>query len=215
VAAAAIEALGDVDDPAIEQLLERALQGQRTALSLAAAAALGRRMTESAVQMLAWAARVSEPALLAPVAADGLRRIAASPADSAPAAVAALVALAADPARRESVVTIVATLPPDLIGLLEHELRSSRPDVRAALIAAIARMRHPDATQALVRALGDEHPAVRAAAIVAVGRLGSPAAATAIAALASADPDPAVRRRATSVCRRYGWRGDDSGRGGR
>lgn len=210
VAAAAIEALADVDDPAVDALLEGALEGSRDGVSLAAATALGRRPHASAVDMLAWAARLAEPAALAGVALDGLRRLAGlADTASGSAATAVLVGLAADPSRRDSVVSIVGTLPPEVIGTIEHELQSSRPDVRAALVGALARMRHPEATQALARALGDEHPGVRAAAVAAFGRLGSPVAATTIARLAKHDPDPVVRRRAASVCRRYGWTDDD------
>ena len=211
VAAAAIAAMGQVDDPAADIMLERALQGSRAALRLAAADALSRRATPAAVQMLAWAARLTEPAALAAVATEALRRVAANPdAGGRVAAVAALVALAADSARRESVLRLLASLPPDLIGALDQELHSSRPELRAVIVEAIARMRHPDATETLAQALGDEHPLVRGAAVAAFGRLGSPRAAAAIAAMADTDHDAAVRRRAAAVCRRYGW---NTGRG--
>jgi HEAT repeat protein len=165
--------------------------------------------------MLAWAARLTEPAALAAVGTEGLRRVAVNPgAGGRVAAVAALVALAADSTRRESVLRLLASLPADLIGALEQELHSSRAELRAVIVEAMARMRHPDATGTLAQALVDEHALVRGAAVAAFGRLGSPLAAAAITAMADADADPAVRRRAAAVCRRYGWNNDRArGRG--
>jgi HEAT repeat protein len=66
-------------------------------------------------------------------------------------------------------------------------------------------MRHPIASSALLEALSDDDSAVRVAAVDAIGRLGSLGAATAVQTLRNTDPDTGVRKRAATICDRYGW----------
>jgi HEAT repeat protein len=206
VAASAVAALGRVQDPAVDELLEQTLHGLSDAMRLAAAAGLTARGSIAAVQALAWAARLAEPRALATVAIDGLRRIAARPdASGRQAAVTALVTLGVDALRRPQIVQLLGSLPADVVAMLEGSIQSPRADVRVVAIDALARMHDPRASQVLAGTLQDVHPAVRAAAVAAFGRLGSPAVRSQLAAMAEQDPDAAVRRRAAAVCRRHGW----------
>ena len=120
-------------------------------------------------------------------------------------AVPALLELSIDPPSRERVVQLLSELPPRAIPVLAEHLTSPRSAVRVVVVEALARMCHTNATAHVATALTDPDPTVRAAAVSAFGRLGSPSVAHTMASLSQSDSDAGVRRRASVVCRRYGW----------
>jgi hypothetical protein len=99
----------------------------------------------------------------------------------------------------------LAALGPEAIGWLRDAYSTAGSAGRVVLVHAWARLRHPDASSLIAEALGDPAPQVRIAAVLALGRIGSPIARTQVVTLAAADPRPAVRRAAASVCRRLSW----------
>jgi HEAT repeat protein len=206
VAAAAINALPYLEAAAVDARLDGALHGTNPTLQLAAAAALTRCATPHAVTSLAWAAQLGEPAELTSLAIKGLRTIATSGApDAARAAVDALVVLGGDALQRDAVTEALAELGPTAIGWLRDAYSTAGAAGRVVLVHVWARLRHPDASLLVVDALRDPAPQVRMAAVLALGRIGSSIARTQVVTLASADPRPAVRRAAASVCRRLSW----------
>jgi HEAT repeat protein len=207
IACAALTATATARTAKADDLLERAIHSASVPVRQCAIDALSSRNTARAVDTLAVAARMTEPASLAAAAVEALARIAGAAHDTtSPAAVAALVDVATQPGRRAGVVDAVARLDARALDLVAAALADPRPAARLTAVEALARMRHPRASAALTTALGDEDAAVRAAAVSGFGRLGTPAIAGAIAALCDDDPDPAVRRKAAIVCQRYGWR---------
>ncbi len=73
--------------------------------------------------------------------------------------------------------------------------REREPEVKAALLAALARVKGPFAADLAARELGDARPAVRIAALEALAAAGDPRATERLAASLS-DESPLVRRRA-------------------
>jgi len=205
VAAAAIRALSPAAGRDAEPLLTRALHSDRAAVQTAAAEALGSFPTASAVEALAWAARLERPQSLAPTAAESLRRM-ADTAEGVALAVPALLELSVAPGSRAQVVQLLSELSPtNAVAVLAEHLASPRTPVRVVVVEALARMCRAEATAHVATALMDPEVTVRAAAVTAFGRLGSPSIAPTMVWLSQSDSDAGVRRRAKAVCRRYGW----------
>jgi HEAT repeat protein len=207
LAAAALSAVARLSDPRVDALLEAAALSSNLACRVPAAQAIAARGGARAAEMLAWAARLGEPAELPGIAIEGLRKLSSGPAGETTArAVDALLGLAAEPDHRAAALAALATLPESSVDALAAALRSTRLPTRVAAVEALARMRQPRASQALAEALRDEDAAVRGAAVGAFGRLGTPSVGAAIARMALADPDTGVRRRAQAICGRHGWK---------
>jgi HEAT repeat protein len=136
---------------------------------------------------------------------DGLRRVAVSAPETAATAIAALLHLGLNPATRERVLQLLSSLPARAVPALTGELAARAPGIRGIGVEVLARMRTPEATEHVAAALADPDASVRALAVNAFGRLGSSGIAERIVAMSHDDPDASVRRRATVVCRRYGW----------
>jgi HEAT repeat protein len=207
LAGAALRALATGRSSDTDDLLERAIQSASASMQRYAIDALLSRGTSRAVDTLALACRMTEPASVAAAAVEALATIAGAARDTvSAAAMAALLDVAAEPGRRPEVVDAVARLDARALDLVAGALADPRPAARRTAAEALARMRHPRASAALTIALRDEDAAVRAAAVSGFGRLGTPTIAGAIAALRDGDPDPMVRRKAAIACQRYGWR---------
>lgn len=104
---------------------------------------------------------------------------------------------APDPGRRVRAVRALEALgsraaAPILAGALGRE---EHPDVKVALLAALARFQEPFAADLAARQLSDARPAVRVAALEALTAVASDAAGEKLA-LALSDESPLVRRRA-------------------
>jgi HEAT repeat protein len=99
-------------------------------------------------------------------------------------------------ARRRAADCLRALASPAAAPLLAASLGRERdPDVKTALLAALAAIAEPAAADLAARELADPHPPVRAAALEAVAVLAKDAAEPRLAA-ALADPSALVRRRA-------------------
>jgi HEAT repeat protein len=109
----------------------------------------------------------------------------------------------------------LSTLPATAVPALVEELGARGPAIRALAVDALARMRTSSATEHVAAALMDADAGVRSTAVNAFGRLGSSGIADAIVRISLEDPDASVRRRASVVCRRYGWSGARRGAGAR
>ena len=205
VACAALAALGSTEAALDDELLEGALQDSRPVRRLLAVDVLASRGTGEALRMLADAARLPVEPSLGPAVIAALGRIAGSSNDvSARAAIASLFELGIEAEWRSLVIATLARLPHN-IEWVRHGLSSVRPTTRRLVVDGLGRMRHSMASSALLDALSDDDPTVRVAAVDAIGRLGSLGAATAVAALRGSDPDTGVRKRAATICDRYGW----------
>lgn len=205
LACAALTAVARGASTRVDDLLERAIRAGHVPVARCAIDALAARTTVAAVDTLAWAARLTDAPALSGAAIDALASIAGRDGDAGRAAAAALVDIAVEPARRSAAIEGLARQTGATMDVVVEALADPRPAARLTAAEALARMRHPRASAALVAALRDEDAAVRSAAVSGFGRLGTPAAAAVITALRDSDPDPAVRRKAAIVCRRYGW----------
>jgi HEAT repeat protein len=84
-------------------------------------------------------------------------------------------------------------------------------NVRRSTIEALTRMKHPDASARVRDALDHEDPVVREAAVIALDRIGARGILRKLSALASSDPDAAVRRAAAVSVARYPAQGGEGG----
>jgi len=207
LAIAAVRVLGSIQRPDAEALLERAARSTRPALQLAAIRAFAGRPTLESVELLAWAARVTDTPSLPEEAINSLRQVGASTAHpiAERAAVDALRELAAEGTRRLEVIGALARLPEFAVPEIASGLSAGRVGVRVVTADALAAMRHPRASNELARALRDEDAAVRSAAVAGFAKLGTPAVGRTIAGMRHSDPDEGVRRRAALACARHGW----------
>jgi HEAT repeat protein len=206
LAVAAVSVLGSIVRPDVHHLLDRAARSTRPALQLAAIRSLAMRPSVDSVDLLAWAARVTDLPALAEESIDALRRVGASNNPLAQrAAVGALGDLAAEGTRRLEVIGALSRLPEFAVPEIASGLSAVRVGVRVATADALAAMRHPRASSELARALRDEDASVRAAAIAGFAKLGTPSVSRTIAAMRQSDPDEGVRRRADLACMRHGW----------
>jgi HEAT repeat protein len=206
VACAAVTAIARAGSDAVDALLQRAIQSTSVTLRKCVIEALSSRGTVAAVEALAIAACLSDPAITS-AAIEGLASIAAADrGEAGSAAMTVLLDVAAEPRRRAAVVQALTRLNAEAIDLVASALGDPRAPARLTAVEALARMRNPRASAALAAALRDEDAAVRAATVSAFGRLGTTAVGGTIAALRDADPDAGVRRKAATVCQRYAWR---------
>ena len=205
VVSAALAAVAEADDARVDDLLEMAVRSAHSALKRSAIDALAARRTSSAVEMLAWAARLTDAPGIPEAALDALSSIARDATDVGRTAVVAIVNIGGEPSRRPEAIDALARAGGAAIDAIADSLAEPHAAARLIAVEALARTRHPRASAALTNALNDDDPSVRAAAVAGFGRLGTPSVKAAIDALRNEDPDPTVRRNAAIVCRRYGW----------
>jgi len=199
--AAAIGALGQVDEPTAWTPLRDALWSRDPRRRVEAVRALGSRAVGEAVSLLEWAAASSPDQVVLREATEALGRVAStpSPANAGPAAVTALLRLTSDPARREAAIAALGALPASKSDAIASGLADPRVDVRTAAIEALARMRDERATGFLRKGLDDPAAAVRRITIAVLAHLGSAGTAHRLAAMARNDPDAAVRAAAVAA----------------
>ena len=205
VACAALAAAARSENVRVEELLASGIRSTRIPVRRCAIEALAARRTQSAVEMLTWAAQLTDVPSIPAAALDALASIASDTGEAGRAAVVALVNIGAEHSRRSEATDALARTGEGAIDAIADSFAEPHTGARLTAVEALARMRHPRASAALSKALSDADPAVRAAAVVGFGRLGTPAAGPSIAALMTSDPDSTVRRKAAVVCRRYGW----------
>jgi HEAT repeat protein len=199
LAAAALRALGRLDDPRAAQALAAALRSPDPVRRLAAVTGLRSSGGAEAVPALAWTAGADAEDSVSLAAVEALGAVAAGRNSEATSAIAALIGLTADPQRRDRAVTALARLPETRVAPVAEGLRHLHRDVRCATIDVLARMRHPDASAAIRSALDDAEAAVREAAITALDWLGARGNSRRFAQLAKDDPSRAVRRAAAAA----------------
>jgi HEAT repeat protein len=206
VACEALSALRSIAGSQADEVLREALADSRHRVRSASVGMIAARPTPAAVQLLLTAARLPIEPALGDAVIDQLGAIAATAPDAAakPAAM-ALLELGSEAEWRARVVSVLAGLPPRAVSWLRTGLSAAHASHRRLVVDALGRQRHAAASAALLEALDDEDADVRRSAVSAFARLGSLSAADAVARLAVADPDPAVRRRADVACRRHGW----------
>lgn len=189
VARAAVIGMGSISHPdALHPLLD-VLRSSDASRRIDALRALGNRGGEGAVDAIQWiAAGDSEPAVIQ-AAVEALASLGTSE------SIASLVALSATPARREACIVCLARQTKRLqVERIAEGLSHPQPEVRVAVVEALQRIKTPVASELLAAALDDEEAAVRLAAAGALGRLGSRFAERKLLAMATSDPDLAVRR---------------------
>jgi HEAT repeat protein len=193
---AAIQALGAIGGEAVWDPLRAALRSEHDERRASAVEALGKLGGPEAIDLLQWAAAADAAPVVVAAAVRGLGSLAA---DGAGAAARSLVELAADAAHRELVIEAIASLPPTAVEPVGAGLQDPRPNVRLALVHALARMRHADASRQLKAAMADPSAEVRLAAITELRRLGALGLDRKLLELARADGDPLVRRAALAA----------------
>jgi HEAT repeat protein len=171
LARTALAALGALAHPDALPALVAASGTRASARRAQAVSALGRSGLEQAAEILNRAAAGPDP-LVAQAAIDALGQLAT------PAAVDALVALTAIPSRRDACIVALAGLG-ELGELGEKQaawvargLRNEHLDVRRAVVAALARMKHAAADEQLRNALDEAEGSVRFAIIAALAHSG-------------------------------------------
>jgi HEAT repeat protein len=224
---AAVEALGRCGGPRSLAVLAPLSASADIDLARAALAALGRLDDRAALPPLLAALESPDPqrrihtlealgASAFPEALDAIRTVAAGDPrpeviEAAIAAlarlrtregVAALVELCRDAPRRAAAVAALAHLPDEQLAWLGESLAHPQPDVRGALVEALAHAKRPEATAWLGRALDDVDAGVRLTAASALQHLSSHGLERRLAALAYGDPEAAVRQAATAALQR-------------
>ena len=198
-ARAAIRAIRHVRDSRADVLLERLLHVPDAWRRLEAAAAIGQRGGDIAVDTLQWTAAADESIDVAHAAVAGLALTASRDGASAAEATRALLALTAEPSRRAPAVAALSRLPVGSAGVVAEGLAHASPVVRRSTVEALSRMRHTDASRFIENALNDPASTVRATAVAELRRLGSRHAVRKLAMLANSDPDPSVRHAAMAA----------------
>lgn len=187
IARVAVEALGKIGLPEALPPLLSALQATRGERRIAVIEALSRHTEPQVVAALQWVAATDQTPYVIDAAITTLAQIGTGP------AIAALIELTADPLRREASVNALGQLPPDQLDAIAEGLIHPVPEVRCAVIEALARMKSAPATQRLSLALNDTQAEVRLAAVSALGRLGSYYAERDLLARLRVEPDEIVR----------------------
>ncbi len=95
---------------------------------------------------------------------------------------------------KEPVMQALSTVSPTRIPALLSSLEQADDEVASLLASCLARLRHPDAVAALLQALRLPAAAARKAAATTLAALGTREAYSAMAQLATDDPDAEVRR---------------------
>ena len=198
LAAAALRALGSMDDRRAGAALAAGLRSADPARRLAAVTGLRASASADAVERLAWTAGADDEESVALAAVEALGTIGARAGAHADAAVDALVAATAEPRRRDTAITALARLPESRIARIAEGLSQPDPAVRRATIEALARMRHPAASSAIRAALQDADAVVREAAVRMLDQLGVRGLSATFARMARQDPARGVRRAAAS-----------------
>lgn len=157
---------------------------------------LGDRGGALAVAALHWTASHDSIPGVVRAAVDALAHLATPP------AVAALIELTADETRRPVCVAALARVGSPMVPEIVRGLQHSIPQVRCAVIEALARFDGEAVTEALATALRDEDPSVRRTALTAVAQKGLGSVRPLIVMLARTDADPGVRRTARDVLKR-------------
>jgi HEAT repeat protein len=217
LAAAALRALGHLDDPRAAAALAAGLRSVDAARRLAAVTGLRASNSADAVERLAWTAGADDDEPVGLAAVEALGTIGSREGPHADAAVAALVSATVEPQRREAAVAALAALPESRIGRIAEGLAHPSPAVRRATIDALGRMRNPAASSAIRSALEDADAVVREAAVTTLCLLGVRGVSAVFARMARHDPARGVRRAAASALGRDGVRdeSDDGSEGTR
>ncbi|GAB4411795.1 MAG: hypothetical protein Kow00106_06200 [Anaerolineae bacterium] len=187
MARVAIEALGKIGLPEALPPLLAALQATRGERRLIVIEALSRHDEPQVVAALQRVAATDQTPFVIEAAVEALVRIGTGP------AIAALIELTADPVRREACVNALSQLSLEQLDAVAEGLMHPVPDVRCAVIEALARMKSAPATERLSLALNDTQPEVRLAAVSALGRLGSYYGERDLLARLRVEPDETVR----------------------
>lgn len=196
IARAATAALGNVNRDEALTILEQASRAPEPWKRLAAVDALARRSEARVPQILQWLAAVDRAPEVVSAAVDALARVGMRDDEQGSAAARALIALTAEPSRRESVISVLSSLPPRRMADVIAGLGHASTDVRCASVEALGRMKRPDASRAVESALDDGASAVRLTAIAELKHLGTRGSQRKLMALARTDPDGAVRHAA-------------------
>jgi HEAT repeat protein len=211
IAAAALTSLGCVSDERATAALGRALRSENPERRRASIAALAQCGGAASIASLRWAAETDADLEVARAALDGIARVARSPGDGCVDAIDALIDLTADATRRSAALDALARVPAGRVDQMARGLTHPAANVRRSTIEALTRMKHPDASARVRDALDHEDPVVREAAVIALDRIGARGILRKLSALASSDPDAAVRRAAAVSVARYPAQGGEGG----
>jgi len=195
IAREALNALGKIAHPDALPALLAALRARESERRIDALRALGARGGDGVADALQWVAASDSDAQVAQAAIDALAQI------QTPDAVNALISLTADRTRREWCIAALARLGAARIEWLGKGLTHPQASVRAAVIDALARMKHARATELLARGLDDADATVRLATVNALAHLDARLWERRLSAVAHHDPDPIVRRAAQQALR--------------
>lgn len=189
---AAILGLGTIRDPDTLPTLRAAASSNDAATRLVAISALAEFELPEVVPLLAHAA--SDPNENVRAAAIGF--LGTRPGE---AATRALVEQLAFPAVRERVVAALAVAPEGRTESILMNLETADAELARLLVSALVWIRRPSGFAAVAAALTIENVHARRAAAAALAALGTREAADALRHVASVDPDPEVRRLATTA----------------
>ncbi|HPC33446.1 MAG TPA: HEAT repeat domain-containing protein [Syntrophales bacterium] len=190
LALAALAALGRSDHPDARARLLKTLRHPDPARREVAVRSLGRHCDVTVADTLQWTAAADGEEEVGRAAVEVLGKAAT------PEAVTALLGLLREPARREAAIAALAGMGDEQLAWMADAFSRSGPETRPAIIEVLVRMKRPGATALIVSALDDGEAKVRMAAVQALARLGSRRAERRLSLMASADPDPDVRRAA-------------------
>jgi HEAT repeat protein len=196
IARAAIGALGHVDQPDALAVLENLSRALEPWQRLAAVNAIGTRSETRIPEILEWVGAADGAPDVVQTAIEALASVAERDGGQGSEATRALMALTAEPARRQSAIAALSSLPPRRIHDIAIGLRDASTDVRRACVEALSRMKHTDATRAVESALDDAAVPVRLTAIAELKRLGTRTSQRRLMTLARTDPDAEVRHAA-------------------
>ena len=149
VMCAALAGLASASGFDVDDILDRAAESPRPSVRAAAIQALAAKTSAKAANVLAWSARLTEPASIPTLAVDGLRRIASSDDEAGRhAAVHALLDLGVEQTKRDVVLAAFGNVSATAIDTIASHLQSPAVPVRLMAVHALARMRRPAASQA-------------------------------------------------------------------
>jgi HEAT repeat protein len=211
IAAAALAPLGCVSDERATAVLDGALRSEHSNRRRAAIAALTHCGSAASIASLRWAAETDADLAVAEAAIDAIARVARSSSDGWAAAVDALVDLTAEATRRPAALDALARVPAGRVAHVARGLTHPVAHVRRSTVDALTRMKHSDASARVRDALDHENPVVREAAVIALDRIGARGLLRKLSALASSDPEGAVRRAAAVALARYPPQAGDGG----
>ena len=157
-------------------------------------------------EVLAWAARLTEPDTVGEQAIAGLRRL-PPPTMTTAGRPRCMCCSTLPPTARTSdaAVAAFAGLPARIVPAVALGLHARQASARLAAVRALARMRQPPASDALMRALADADASRARSRGRGLRPVGHPRGCVRGGRLSEADPDEGVRRRAAIVCARFGW----------